>query len=417
MAEHEDKRACLPIQDFDREFTLEELISGINRDKLLTSLSQILGDGVWISDCRGGAAVGKMLETATERIPIRVHMDVVGFLHVPPHVRPQAQAAVAWLELLLHSSVRYLMASSLHLQAVHEDYQLLQQKHIALRASEQRYKELSQSLEQKVAEQVQTIEETQRQLYQAEKLASVGQLAAGVAHEINNPIGFIKSNLTTAQSYIVDLAGLLALLQRGSDPQGVQSYLRDKDMDFILEDFQVLLQESIAGAERIATIVSALKGFSAIDRAGDEVCNLNDIIRNTCKMVLSSLDAQVQLSLELAELPAIVGNAGQLGQALTNLLNNAIKAIDKNGRILVESRLQDEVVVVKVADTGTGIHDEIMDKIFDPFFTTADVGQGTGLGLTVVRDIVSAHGGDIKAASSPGKGTVFTLTLPRQRDP
>jgi signal transduction histidine kinase len=415
VTENDQNQACLPLQDFDREFNLGELMSGINAEKLLSTLVRMLGEPIWISACNGNCVIGAAQNMESVRLPIRVQMDLVGHLHVSPRAGAQGQAAVAWLEMLLHSSVRYLMASSLHLQAVNEDYEQLKQQHAALLASERRYKELSEGLEQRVAEQVRTIEATQRQLYQTEKLASVGQLAAGVAHEINNPIGFVKSNLATAQTYLQAMAGLVELTTAGAAPDKIQSYLEDEDVDFVMTDFQVLLQESIAGAERIAVIVQELKGFSAIDKNAEEACDINDIIRNTCNIVLPELTGPAQLRLDLADLPAVICNPGHLGQAFMNLLQNAIKAIDKNGRILVETRLERDRVLVKFADTGVGINHEIMDKIFDPFFTTKEVGQGTGLGLAVVRDIVKCHGGEIRVASRQGKGSIFTLSLPLPR--
>lgn len=406
---------CLPLQDFDREFILEELLAGINRSKLHHTLLQMLGTSVWITSAAGDSVVGEPQEKEVEHLPIRVQMDVVGYLHVPHECHRQARPAVTFLEMLLHGSVRYLMTSSLHLQAVNEDHEKLKEKHNALLESEHRYRQLSQDLERRVAEQVKTIEATQQQLYQAEKLASVGQLAAGVAHEINNPTGFIKSNLVTAKSYVNDIGALVRLLKSTDITDEIQGYLHDKDLDFVIEDFQTLLDESISGAERISAIVRDLKGFSNIDGDADEIADLNEIIQDACKVIARELGDNSRLRLQLGELPPIACRPADFGRVFLNLLENSVKAIDQSGRILVESGHENDILNVKITDTGVGIPDEIINRIFDPFFTTRGVGKGTGIGLTVARNVVKSHGGEIHASSEPGKGTVVTVSLPINR--
>jgi len=408
----EEIRETLPLMDFDRELSLDELLGGINRKKLFDALSNLLGMPFCICTTKGDPVIGAREVSMGFRLPLRAEMEPVGYLETPTDLADKTRSAVTLIELLLHSGARYLMASTLHLHAVKDDYDKLQKKYVALMESENRYKDLAENLEQRVSEQVKTIEATQLQLYQAEKMASVGQLAAGVAHEINNPIGFIQSNLVTAQSYVNDFSELTKQVEAGTKVDNMQGFLKEKDMAFVLEDFQVLLTESIDGARRVSAIVKDLKGFSNIDRGEEEVVNVNEIIQSVCNISLPQINKNAELTLVLVTLPLTRCRPGHLGQVFLNILLNAAKAIKEKGKISVESLLKDDRIVVRISDTGSGISEENMKRMFDPFFTTADVGDGTGLGLTVCRDIVKAHGGEIEVESTPGKGTSFSIVLP-----
>jgi signal transduction histidine kinase len=304
------------------------------------------------------------------------------------------------------------MASELHLETVQEDYEELQRKHAALQASEARYRELAAQLEQRVAEQVKTIEAAQRQLYQSEKLASVGQLAAGVAHEINNPIGFIVSNLSTAQGYVQRLNTFAVRLHAAMATAELQQAWREDDLDFVLRDFVALLAESSEGAARVARIVTDLKGFSRVDQVGAEEADINDVIRQVCNVAAGQVRGRAKVTLQLGTLPRLRCNSAQLGQVFLNLLLNAADAVAAPGEIRFESDMAENSIRVRVSDNGRGIAAELLPRIFDPFFTTKTVGSGTGLGLTVSNDIVKAHGGSIEVASTVGKGSTFTVWLP-----
>ncbi|MBZ0096317.1 MAG: histidine kinase, partial [Sulfuricella sp.] len=260
-------------------------------------------------------------------------------------------------------------------------------------------------------EQVKIIEATQRQLYQAEKLASIGQLAAGVAHEINNPIGFIRSNLGTAQQYVRDLSRLAALMKTGDIAQ-LQSAWQEADMGFLLEDFTALLGESMEGADRVTKIVSDLKGFSNVDQAEEEVVDLNDNLRFACNVLAGQIKDKAELVLELGVLPKTLCLPGHLNQVFLNLLLNAAQAITDRGRIEVRSEVSGNEIRIRIHDNGCGIPEGSLGRIFDPFFTTRPVGSGTGLGLAVCHDIVQAHGGRIEVESEVGVGTTFTVYLP-----
>ena len=396
---------------FDRDLSLRELLAGIPLDKLAAGLRALLGADFRLATEKGEGVLGaESLPHGAQRAPLRLELEALGYLEAGVG-DDKLRAAADLLELLLKSAARYRMASDLHVEAVHADFEALQQEHAALMESEARYKALSADLETRVREQVGIIETTQRQLYAAEKLASVGQLAAGVAHEINNPIGFIRSNLSSAQAYVQKIAGLSPIAKAGDGP-GVAAAWQREDMDFVLEDFAELLQESVDGADRVARIVADLKGFSNVDRAQEEMADINECIRAAANMLHSRIQGHAELALELGVLPRILCLPGHLNQVFLHLMLNGFQSVTKGGLIRVTSEQQGEEICIRVSDNGCGIAQETLARIFDPFFTTRDVGQGTGLGLTVSRDIVQAHGGSIEVESAPGSGTMFTIHLP-----
>lgn len=401
------------IAEFDREFSLAELLGGVNRPQLLAALEALLGTAVRLLDQNGQPVIGDENTSGSRRLPLAVELEPVAYLEIADEAPEAAvQAACALLTMILRGGARYQMASSLHLQTVISDYEELQRRHQALQASEARYRDLAQHLEQRVAEQVKTIEQNQRQLYQAEKMASVGQLAAGVAHEINNPIGFIKSNLTTARQYSAKLVQYAEEMKTAASVDQLKQAWHQLDLDYVVEDFSSLLSESIHGADRVAGIVADLKDFSNIDRSGVEWADINDRIRSVCNVAGTQIKADIEIVQELAELPKLRCHAGHIAQVIMNLLLNAIQAIAECGRIRVATHYTAGEIRITVADNGAGIPQEVLSRIFDPFYTRREVGAGTGLGLTVSRDIVQAHGGRIEVQSTEGQGTTFTVHLP-----
>ena len=395
---------------FDQDFALGELLPPPVRERLRVALTPLLDTPFSLLDAQGAPLPGEA-ELAGERAPLVLELEPLGFLQSPCADAARLRAAATLVELLLRSTARYKMASRLHLESVRADYEALQVKHFALQESEARYRALSGNLEQRVAQQVQTIENAQRQLYQAEKMASVGQLAAGVAHEINNPIGFIRSNLGTAHGYVKKLRALAPWV-KAQDMKQLTAAWQQGDIDFLLQDFDVLLQESASGADRVARIVADLKSFSSVDRAETEIVNLNDSLRSVCNIAAPQLRERAELRLELGELPPLRCHARHLNQVFLNLLRNASQALKHRGVVCLRSRLENGEIVVNVQDDGAGIAPNVLPRVFDPFFTTRDVGEGTGLGLTVCRDIVRAHGGRIEIDSAVGQGTTVTVYLP-----
>lgn len=398
---------------FDRELNLSELLAGAKLARLESYLAVLLAVPFRLVTAGGVRLLGRDEPfEGGQRLAIRHDLEPLGYLESNEVDEAKLQAAAGLVELMLQVSARYHMAAELHIESVQASYVALQQEHAALQASEARYKALSESLEQRVQEQVAMIETAQRQLYHAEKMASVGQLAAGVAHEINNPIGFIRSNLSTAIDYLGKLRNLVPLVKAGDMAQLAVKW-RAADMDFILEDFAALTKESVDGADRVARIVAELKGFSNVDQAEEEVADLNQNIRTTAAMLQSQFTThEANLMLDLGETPRILCLPAHLNQLLVNLISNALQAVPRGGTVTVKTDQVGEELRVQVIDNGCGISPDILPKIFDPFFTTRDVGQGTGLGLAVARDVVNTHGGRIEVESTLGEGTTVSVYLP-----
>ncbi|NVK55583.1 MAG: GHKL domain-containing protein [Alteromonadaceae bacterium] len=309
--------------------------------------------------------------------------------------------------------------------------------------AETELKELNVSLEKIIAERTQALldknieleqsnkdrKEAQQQLFQAEKMASVGQLAAGVAHEINNPVGFVSSNLNTLDDYLTLIQLLLALAKNldANEPDDVlrkrveelQLFYTQHDMDFISADVAPLIKESREGLKRVSEIVKGLKVFSRIDSDEQQWYDLNHCLNTTLTMVNNKLKYICKVETHFAELPNMYFNLGKITQVFTNLLINAGQAIEETGEqgvITITTQLVDNAAKVTIKDTGGGIADVNMDKLFNPFFTTKPEGQGTGLGLSISYGIIQEHGGNIDVESKPGEGTVFTVTLPLHSD-
>ena len=259
---------------------------------------------------------------------------------------------------------------------------------------------------------------------QSEKLASLGQLAAGVAHEINNPIGFISSNLGTLDGYFKQLLSMLDAYQtlgRASDKESaarLEQLRTDVELDFLLEDIPVLIRESKEGIGRVGQIVKDLKDFSRVDTNQQwQWANLQQGIESTLNIVASELKYKADVVKEYQTLPDIECLPSQINQVIMNLVVNAAQAMGpERGTITLRTGQQQDLAWVEVADTGSGIAPDTLQKIFDPFFTTKPVGQGTGLGLSLSYGIVKKHGGEISVRSELGVGTTFRVELPMRQN-
>ncbi|RJR14736.1 MAG: PAS domain S-box protein [Nitrospiraceae bacterium] len=264
---------------------------------------------------------------------------------------------------------------------------------------------------------------TQSKILQQEKMASVGQLAAGVAHEINNPMGFISSNLGTLGKYVDKLTTFIAAQSelisslQSADASGKLNELRKKlKVDYITEDISQLISESLEGADRVKKIVQNLKTFSRVDEAEYKHVDINECVESTLNIVWNELKYKATVSKEYGTLPLIKCYPQQLNQVFLNLLVNAAQAIEKQGEIKIRTWNGDGSVNVSISDSGCGIPADKVQKIFEPFYTTKPVGKGTGLGLSITYDIIKKHKGDIKVESIVGSGTVFTVKIPVVED-
>jgi two-component system NtrC family sensor kinase len=264
------------------------------------------------------------------------------------------------------------------------------------------------------------LKEAQLQIFQQEKMASIGQLAAGVAHEINNPMGFISSNLSTLDKYIDRLASFIVaadeslLACAGSVAANKLIAVRKQlKIDYVMDDSRQLIAESLDGAGRVRRIVQDLKSFSRVDHAECALINLNEALETTINIAWNEIKYIATLERNFGEIPFIKCYPQQLNQVFLNLLVNAAHALGTTqGVITVRTWGEGEQVCVSVADNGCGIPEELRQRIFEPFFTTKEVGKGTGLGLSISYDIVRKHGGEISVESVVGSGTTFTVRLP-----
>ncbi len=304
-----------------------------------------------------------------------------------------------------------------------------------LKAARGELENYSENLEKMVEERtselkkaLSDLQNTQSQLLQAEKLASIGQLAAGVAHEINNPVGFVKSNLGIIEEYRTDLTELLesygileAVLNK--EDKSIQKALKDIqiikdeiDIDFIQDDYAKVIAESLEGMDRVAKIVADLRDFAHVDKAELEHTDINKGIESTLNIVWNELKYKAEVIKDLGELPLVKCYPQRMNQVFTNIFVNAAHAIDKKGEIKISTLAYNEHVEIKISDTGSGIPPEVIPKIFDPFFTTKEVGKGTGLGLNMAYNIIKKHQGTIDVESEVGKGTTFTIRLQVEPD-
>ena len=268
------------------------------------------------------------------------------------------------------------------------------------------------------------LEEAQLQLVQSEKLASIGQIAAGVAHEMNTPLGFVSSNFGSLQSYANELFGLVETLHQALQPgatptqrEEAEARYAKSDIAYMREDLPALLTETRDGLERVQGIVRDLRDFSRVGERQWQLADLRRGLDSTLNILRNQLKHKVEVVRDYAEIPLIWCIPSQLNQVFLNLLSNAAQAIADHGRITISTAVEGEQIVIRIADTGCGIPPEHLRRIFDPFFTTKPTGKGTGLGLSLSLDIVRKHHGDISATSAPGEGSVFTVTLPAQGEP
>lgn len=396
---------------FDRQVRLKELFPERELARLQADFSVLLGCPVTIVDPDSPPSPGR------QRAPINWELEPIGYLEAENASREQLRGAVDLLVLLVKGAVRYRMASDLHLEISRDDYETLQKQHAELIVSEKNFRELSEKLEQKVAAQVQAIKTAQLKMYQSEKLASVGQLAAGMAHELNTPLAYILNNLASAQGYLQDLKSYCDLIHQGAEPEKLQEARRTADIDYIFEDFPALLADSLQGVQRAAAIISDLKIFSNINRQDYSIVDINEHLKTVLKMIAPQVNENIEITFDEGKLEKTFCYPALLAQAFYNLILNAVQAVEGKGKVHIATSMAKDIIRILVTDTGIGIKEENLSRIFDPFFTTKVVGSGTGLGLSVIHEALKTHMGRIKVRSTPGSGTTFTVFLPVSSDP
>ncbi|MBU0650344.1 GHKL domain-containing protein, partial [bacterium] len=285
------------------------------------------------------------------------------------------------------------------------------------RLVEERTKEITHT-NKKLQDEINERKQVQIQLLQSEKMSALGQLAAAIAHEINNPIGFINANLSSAENYLEKLINYIDQLEHINPEKQdlIKQYQNKYKIDFIKNDFKDLIKESEDGTERVKKIVGELKKFIyKEDKEHITQININKEIDSTLNIVWNELRYKAEIIKEFdPDLPEIPCFTQQLNQVLMNILLNAGQAIKTKGTIKIKTYKQDKNIIIEISDTGQGIPEENLATIFNPFFTTKERGQGTGLGLSIANDIIKRHHGKIEVQSKLEKGSNFKIILPIQ---
>lgn len=332
---------------------------------------------------------------------------------LPGHALPQARDQGRWSDFVPFGEGRMLAARLYLLDGPEGHALLLLQAPSLVRDGDKELLRRHEELNVRLTA-------AQKKLLESEKLASIGQLAAGVAHEINNPIGYVHSNLGSLQEYLSSLFALIEVYERAlrsPDPCAMRPEIeatRERlEIDFISRDLPQLMTESREGIERVTRIVRDLKDFSRSDRElGWKLADLHASLDSTLNIVWNQLRYKATLVKRYGVLPMVECLQSELGQVFMNLLLNAGQAIEEQGTITVSTGQAGDTVWVEIADTGSGIPTELQQRIFDPFYTSKPVGTGTGLGLSISYGIMAKHGGRIEVDSAPGEGSRFRLVLP-----
>ncbi len=321
-------------------------------------------------------------------------------------------AALAFLTFRLLHSYRILNSANAELEALNENLE----DHVEARTAE-----LSSALSE--------LKESQVQLVQAAKMSSLGQLVAGISHEINTPLLYLRSNADLIQERLDQLSeflgGLRETLDKAKGPERdqqafisglktIDKQLQDDGLGDDVEDCRALINDSIEGLEQLSEMALSLKDFSRLDRAPVAKYHVNEGLDRTLLIAKNALKHKVRIIKQYGEVDEITCSPSQINQVFLNLITNAAQALKDQGDIAISTTQDDEAVRVTISDNGCGIPEDILEKIRDPFFTTKQVGEGTGLGLAIVEKIINSHGGQLQIESKVGKGSAFTVVLPRQ---
>jgi two-component system NtrC family sensor kinase len=256
------------------------------------------------------------------------------------------------------------------------------------------------------------LQHSNRQILQSEKMAGIGQLAAGVAHEINNPLGFVFSNIKTLSNYITSLFKIIDIAATECKSEALQNSMTELEYDYIKTDLSELLEESEDGLQRVKKIIVSLKDFSHIDEEAFAPADLHKCIETTLSVAQNEIKYKAEIIRELGELPLIDCIASQINQVIMNITVNAAHAIEEFGTIHIRTGTLDHKAWIEIEDNGEGIPEHIISRIFEPFYTTKPIGKGTGLGLSLSQTIIEKHNGLLEVESTPGSGTKFKIWLP-----
>jgi two-component system, NtrC family, sensor kinase len=451
----------IETEEFDKEYTLKDLLpTSILADlfgdipRAISATVHAAGGDLYFGNPQDGWDCQELIRSQEGDLgePITIsagpisgglfglkhELETIGFLGITTLSKRIGEAELALIggitaravNRIINLNCQHRMTTSLHGQVVTESYKTLKKKADQLARSEEKYRLLAENLEVEVARKTQEIRDTQVYLLQQEKMASIGQLAAGMAHEINNPVGFVISNLHTLKDNTDDLCALITQYESLADMMAaervdsedagkiketlsdIDRMRTDIDIEFVVGDMSNLINESLDGAGRVKDIVQSLRDFTHPSVENAESADINQCLDTTLTVLSSQLGANIKIQREYNTLPALKCHVRDINQAFFNILKNAIQSVDAAGEITIRTHQVDNSIVVSIWDNGVGIADDIRGRLFDPFFTTRDVGEGAGLGLTQAYNTVRSHGGEITVQSTPGEGSTVSVKLP-----
>jgi two-component system NtrC family sensor kinase len=326
---------------------------------------------------------------------------------------------------IIQANLKRMLTTETHETVVTQSYEELLETNRRLRISEEEYRELAATLEKKVEERTLELKRAHENMLRREKMASIGQLAAGLAHEINNPIGYVSSNIQTLRKYVSRLGTMMdfyrSAIERPVVREEIRQEAREKwkelKLDVISADMDDLIEQCLDGAERVRKIVSDLQAFAHVEDGIETSVDINRELDRTLNVITHEIPEGTEIIREYGPLPGFTCNPALVCQVFLNIILNALQSGSGKPRIFLETKYEDDVITVRISDNGTGIPEDIRSRIFDPFFTTKEVGKGTGTGLSVAYEIVTAYGGAIEVDSEPGGGATFVVRLPVRRGP
>ena len=410
--------------------SLKEIIKDVDLIPLFKSAVSTGATDVMVEDSKGEILYrhsGPVEESVfTIKKPVHIEGEIAGHIIIKGDCKKKGiieaigELISDAVKIILNNSFKTIPATETHKTLFNRSYEELLETNRKLRLSEAGYRGLANTLEKEVQERTEELKHAHIKLLHQEKIASVGQLAAGIAHEINNPLGFISSNINTLKQYVSKFRDMLLFYRRAVEKQGLSREDREASkqkwknlkLDFILQDVEDLVRESLDGAERVKKIVSDLKGFSHVDEADKADIDINSEIERTLNVLTYEIPEDAEIVRDYQDIPAFSGNPAHICQVFFNIILNAIQAGKEGFKLIISTRHLSNLVKIDFSDNGPGIPENIRNRIFDPFFTTKEVGTGTGMGLNVTYEIISSYGGTIEVKSETGKGTTFSILLP-----
>lgn len=418
------------------EKDLQDLLAGSEVMPLLEGAVKAGALSASITDSKGGVlwSAGHAGErTYGETAPISLEGEVVGRIVVTVGTEAEVGSYLEGLLSMLSATTNMIILANLkrvlttetHATVVARSYEELVETNRRLTISEGKYRELAATLEKKVEERTGELKRAQEGMLRREKMASIGQLAAGLAHEINNPMGYVSSNIRTLKKYLWRMGTIIdfyrSLIEGLSMHDGIRRQAAEKwkelRLDIVSGDINDLIDQCLDGSDRVRKIVSDLQAFAHVEDGTEVSVNINTEIDRTLNVISHQVQEGTEIVREYNTLPAFTCNPALICQVFLNIILNALQSGNEKPRILLRTSCEDDLIVVSISDNGNGVPANIRSRIFDPFFTTKEVGTGTGMGLSVVYEIVTAYGGTVEVKSEPGEGATFLLKLPAGRRP